>query len=580
VLINRALLFLARGSKRYILRVSFVVALTAFLNLIQFYTLSKIVSGLVQELSLDLPLLLLFLAMAFLQILLKPLVLSWTANCEAHVKRNLRERMLEKIKTLGLTYTDDARSGALYTLLLDRVEALGPYYSTYIPALFTVLSVSVGTIIYIYFINATTAYIMLAGLLGVIILPLFTYKYLWSTGKEVWAEYDAFGSDFLDLIQGMQTLKNLPACKVEKEKIQAKAKLIHKKTMDNMKVTTIENFLFELFSGTGSVLSIAYAAYCGLKGEIGFSELVLILFIVRSCFGPVQVLMNAWHLGFNGLSASGKITDFLKTEERQMRSYFDPPAEKSTGLQVEGVSFSYSTGARVLKDVSVELEDGKITAFVGESGSGKSTLSSLIAGLYPYREGKIYWGSDVLSKESCENWQSKLAAVWQEPYLFNLSFKDNLLIAKEDASEEELHEVIEKSELKDVVDKLPQGINTLVGEHGARFSGGERQRLAIARCFLRDAELILFDEATSSLDEKNQKSIQAAMERLAENKTLCIIAHRISTIVNAHKIYLLEDGCIMASGNHQELIKNSPEYVELLARQASLVSFDEVGGEI
>lgn len=579
MLINRALLFLARGNKRYILRVFFVVALAALLNLIQFYTLSKIVSSLVKEFSLDLALLLLFLAMALLQILLKPFVLCWTANCEAQVKRSLRKRMLEKIKTLGLSYTDDARSGALYTLLLDRVEALGPYYSTYIPNLLTVMSVSVGTILYIYSINAITAYIMLAGLLGVIILPLFTYKYLWSTGKEVWAEYDAFGSDFLDLIQGMQTLKNLPACKVEKAKIQAKAKLIHKKTMDNMKVTTIENFLFELFSGTGSVLSITYAAYCGLKGVIGFSELVLILFLVRSCFGPVQVLMNAWHLGFNGLSASGKITDFLKTDERQMRSSFAPPIEKSTGLQVEGVSFSYATGAQVLKDVSVELENGKITAFVGESGSGKSTLSSIIAGLYPYQEGKIYWGNDVLSKESCEKWQSKLAAVWQEPYLFNLSLKENLLIAKEDASEKELEEVIEKSELRDVVDKLPQGIHTLVGEHGARLSGGERQRLAIARCFLRDADLILFDEATSSLDEKNQKSIQDALERLTKNKTVCIIAHRISTIVNANKIYLLEDGFVSASGKHEELMKSSPEYVRLLANQASLVSFDEDGGE-
>ncbi|HHX19028.1 MAG TPA: ATP-binding cassette domain-containing protein [Clostridiaceae bacterium] len=579
MLINRALLFLARGNKRYIIRVSFVVALTAFLNLIQFYTLSVIVSGLVKDFRLDLPLLLLFLAIALLQILLKPLVLSWTADCEAQVKSNLRERMLERIKTLGLTYTDDARSGALYTLLLDRVEALGPYYSTYIPALLTVMSVSVGTILYIYFINKVTAYIMLAGLLGVVILPLFTYKYLWLTGKEVWQEYDAFGSDFLDLVQGMQTLKNLPACKIEKEKIQAKAKLIHKKTMDNMKVTTIENFLFELFSGTGALLSIAYAAYCGLKGEMGFSELILILFIVRSCFGPVQVLMNAWHLGFNGLSASGKITDFLKTEERQMRSSFDPPAEKSSGLQVEGLSFSYGTEAKVLKGVSVELEDGKITAFVGESGSGKSTLSSLIAGLYPYQEGKIYWGNDVLSKETCEKWQSKLAAVWQEPYLFNLSLKDNLMIAKEDTSEEELEEVIEKSELRDVVDKLPQGIDTLVGEHGTRLSGGERQRLAIARCFLRDADLILFDEATSSLDEKNQKSIQDALERLAKNKTLCIIAHRISTIVNADRIYLLEDGFVRASGDHEELMESSPEYVGLLAHQARLVSFDEDGGE-
>ncbi len=577
MLINRALLFLAKGSKRYILRVSLVVALTAFFNLVQFYTLSKIVSSLLKDFRLDLPLLLLFLVMAAHQIFFKPLVLRWTADCEAHVKRNLRERMLKKIKTLGLTYTDDARSGALYTLLLDRVEALGPYYSTYIPALFTVISVSVGTIIYIYFINKVTAYIMLAGLLGVVILPLFTYKHLWLTGKEVWMEYDAFGSDFLDLIQGMQTLKNLPACKVEKEKIQAKAKLIHKKTMDNMKVTTIENFLFELFAGTGSLLSIAYAAYCGLKGEIRFSELVLILFIVRSCFGPVQVLMNAWHLGFNGLSASGKITDFLKTEERQMRSSFEPPTEKSAGLKVEGLSFAYATGAKVLKDVSVELEDEKITAFVGESGSGKSTLSSIIAGLYPYQEGKIYWGDDVLSKETCEIWQEKLAAVWQEPYLFNLSLKDNLLIAKENASEEELEEVIEKSELGDVVEKLPQGIDTLVGEHGARLSGGERQRLAIARSFLKNADLILFDEATSSLDEKNQKSIQDALERLAKGKTLCIIAHRISTIVNADRIYLLENGFVRACGKHEELIQNSPEYVSLLANQADLVSD---GGEI
>ena len=510
----------------------------------------------------------LFLLFVLLQIALRYPTTNLTMVCEAGVKSVLRERMLDKLYRMGTLSLSEERSGILSAALLDRVEALAPYYSVYIPNLAMVFLVSFGCNLYILSLDRGVGGLLFLGILGIIAVPSFTYKYLWGTGTKVWKEYEDFSADFLDNLQGMETLKNLKACEIRKNAMKELSYSIHKKTMDNMKVTTLENFLFELFATVGSLLSVAYAGYSCFKGNLPVSLLILVMFLIRSCFAPVYSLMNAWHLGYNGVSASQKIRQILSEKEPEWREAF--AFEEKNSLCVQEVSFSYDGREDVLRELNFDLELGKIHAFVGKSGDGKSTLASLLAGLYPYQRGKIHLAKLSLSRENLYRWREKIGAVWQGTYLFNMSLRENLLIANPDAAEERINEAIRCANLEELVRRLPQGLDTELGEGGAMLSGGERQRVAIARCLLKNAEFLIFDEATSSLDEKNQSMIQDGLESLLKGKTSVMIAHRLSTIIGADCIFMLKGGKIIARGKHNELLETCREYKSLIESQRSL----------
>ncbi len=563
--VNKKLIGLSKGARKNIMHVTVITCFVFFVSIAQAFYISKMISALINCSGLFLHYFLLFICCIIIQAVLKRPAHLITATCEENIKKLIRTRLLNKLTDLGLIYLNDQRTGDATVAVLDRVEALAPYYSTYIPYLATVLFVSTGTLIYIAFIKISIAFCAFVGMLGVLVLPVFTYKYLWSTGDEVWNEYAKFGSDFLDNLQGMATLKNLKACSIKRKEMEKLAKTIHRKTMNNMKITTIENFLFELSADLGSVISIGYAAFLASRGELQTIHLLLILFLTRSCFTPVYALMNAWHLGYNGVAASSKIFEILSEPAVVWRQNFQIDGNKKY-LCVENLSFSYGN-VKVLDSISLELRPGTVNALIGKSGEGKSTLASVIAGLYPYTSGKIYDEEEGLSGTTVSNWYSKIGAVWQEPYIFNGSFRENLQMAKPTAVDSELYEAIEKANLKNVLANLPEGLDTMLGEKGSRLSGGEKQRVAIARCFLKDASILIFDEATSSLDEKNQTAIQNSINTLIKGKTVLVIAHRLSTVEKADVIYMMKNGKIICSGTHRELLSCSPEYTELIRNQ-------------
>ena len=300
-------------------------------------------------------------------------------------------------------------------------------------------------------------------------------------------------------------------------------------------------------------------------GQIAGTNVVLILFMIRNCFVPVYALMNAWHLGYNGVTASSEIENVLKEETPVWKENFE--AENTDTLSARQLSLSYKGKDIILNNIDLELKPGKTYAFVGKSGEGKSTLVSLLAGLYPYTSGEIQFKSLPLTLDTLSQWRENISAVWQNPYVFNGTLKENLLFAKPDATEAEINEAIKKANLSDILEKMPNGIDTELGENGSILSGGEKQRLAVARCFLKNTEILIFDEATSSLDEKNQSYIQESIELLKKGKTAIIIAHRLSTVKNADVIYMIDGGRIVASGTHEELYNNCPVYNKFVKGQ-------------
>lgn len=565
MLINSALLKIAKNLKRHIILVSLSSCFIGAVTIFQAFYLSWAINAVFERPDKIGYYFICFLFSVLLQMMLRYPLNILSVRSEALIKLDIRNILLDRIYELGLTRLTDERSGKLCALLLERIEALAPYYSTYLPNLITVLFVSVGCIIYIGSINFNVGFTALIGILGMLITPAFTYKYLWGSGTEVWKEYDKFGSDFLDNIQGMKTLKNLKACKIRREEMLRISKEIHTKTMEHMKITTIENFLFELSANIGSVLSVVYAVYLSSLGRINAGSVVFILFMIRNCFMPVYSLMGAWHLGYNGVTASSEIENILKEKIPVWKEDFD--VLNTDTLSSRQLSFGYNNQDMVLKNISLDLKPGKTYALVGKSGEGKSTLASLLAGLYPYTSGEIWFKNLPLTLNTVSEWRENISAVWQNPYVFNGTLKENLLFAKSDATDAEISAAIKEVNLQDILDKLPDGIDTELGENGSILSGGEKQRLAAARCFLKNTEILIFDEATSSLDEKNQGFIQDSIELLKKGRTAIIIAHRLSTVKNADIIYMIEGGRIIASGTHEELYNNCQTYHNLVEGQ-------------
>jgi ATP-binding cassette subfamily B protein len=240
----------------------------------------------------------------------------------------------------------------------------------------------------------------------------------------------------------------------------------------------------------------------------------------------------------------------------------------SGDIRFENVSFAYNwRDGDVLHDVSFTVPSQTVTALVGPSGSGKSTVAGLLAGFYPVREGKIFVGDTEINRQTVSDIQDRIGAVWQDCHLFYGTVRDNIRVGKPDAYESEIENAAGKANIHNFSAGLPGGYRTMLGERGQRFSGGERQRVALARAFLRDAPVIILDEATSSLDRKNEIAVQQSFAELSKGKTALVIAHRLSTIQNADQIIIMDGGRISAKGTHDELMSSSEAYRKLMGSQ-------------
>jgi len=225
-----------------------------------------------------------------------------------------------------------------------------------------------------------------------------------------------------------------------------------------------------------------------------------------------------------------------------------------------------------LEHVSFQIQSGQTVALVGPSGAGKTTLAQLLMRFWDPSEGSILLSGEDLREYRLEELRSKMALVAQDTYLFNSSLKENILIAKPDASHSEIVKAIEMSSLSELVESLPKGFDTMVGERGTSLSGGQRQRVAIARAFLKDAPILILDEATSHLDALSESEVRGALDKLKEDRTTIIIAHRLSTIRNADQIIVLDGGSIKESGNHDQLLKNQGLYSQLVYKQMNFLN--------
>ncbi len=341
------------------------------------------------------------------------------------------------------------------------------------------------------------------------------------------------------------------------------------------KVVKIETVLvraspiMETLTGLMIALLIFYSGKLIMSGELGLNNFFSFLAAMMLAYQPVRSLATL-NMSLNqGLAAAKRILPLIDNENKIKELENAEELKISKGeIKFEKVKFKYNKDeGEVLNDIDIFIEGGEMTSLVGHSGAGKSSLLNLIPRFYDRDDGDIKIDDQSIYKTKIRSLRSNISLVAQDITLFDDTIRNNILYANPDASNEELNEAVKFSYSKEFIEKLPNKFETLIGENGVRLSGGEKQRISIARAMLKKSSIILLDEATSSLDSDTETKIQEAIKLLTNNKTSLVIAHRLSTIKNSKKIYVIDDGKIVADGNHENLIKNSKIYKNFYEKQ-------------
>jgi subfamily B ATP-binding cassette protein MsbA len=327
--------------------------------------------------------------------------------------------------------------------------------------------------------------------------------------------------------------------------------------------------IMEFIIAIAIALIIFMGGYRSINGGLSMSEFVSFLAALMLAYAPVRALAGL-NIGFNeGMAAASRIYELIDKKNEIKEDKNLPDLKISSGnIIFKNVNFTYPDNSQILNNININITGGKRTAIIGESGSGKSTILNLIPRFYNLIKGKILIDGQEINTIKLSSLRKNMSIVSQDTILFDDTIKKNIAYANNNATNEEIYKASELAGINNFIDSLKNGYETIVGENGIKLSGGQKQRISIARAFLKNAPIILLDEATSSLDSVSEEKIKQALEDLTKNRTTLIISHKLSTIMNCDKIYVIQNGQIVTNGTHLELIKNSIYYKNLYDKQS------------
>ncbi len=501
-------------------------------------------------------------------------LLAWLNEAAAsavavRIKDDLRRRFFSRLLSLGPSYTRSRQTGDLAVAANQSIEALDAYYSQYLPQLFICAILPPGILFIVFPLDLLSGLILL---LTAPLIPFFMYMIGRDAGELTGRQYETLSrlsAHFLDSLQGLTTLKLFGQSRAQAANIASISERFRSTTLKVLQVTFLSAFALELLSTLGTALIAVEVGLRLLYGRMEFIPALFILVLAPEFYLPLRMLGQRFHAGMAGTSAAQRIFQVLDTPLPA------PPASPRTSasssltfksLTLSGISHTYlGTDLPALDHLDLEIHPGEHIAIVGPSGAGKSTLASLLLRFFEPSQGRLLVNGTALPLIPVGNWRDLIAWVPQNPSLFHATFAANLRIARPGASDEELTEAARLAHLHDFIESLPLKYETSIGEGGARLSSGQGQRLALARAFLKNAPILLLDEPTSSLDPATESLLEDSTRRLMQGRTVITIAHRLNTIFRADRILLLDQGRIVESGTHRELLERSGLYAQMVA---------------
>ncbi len=496
---------------------------------------------------------------------------GYTKKVAGKLKGILREKIIGKLLLLGPAYQADKRSGKMQSLVTDGVEYLEPYLVNYIPQIFVVLLSVIPMWIYIFVLSKEAGIILIAAIILAIIVPHMLMPFTSKSSIGYWREYAVLNAQYVDTMQGMNTLKMFASEKNKGEELHRNSESFRQRQIVNTRNSLVSSAFIIFMMGAGTSITTGIAAYSCSRGTLSYVGLLNIMFLVIECVRPVGEMNNAWHSSYLGLSVSREFIEIMD-EPVKIQKPKHPKKFAVTktlpDIEFRNVEFSYDSRREMaLRNVSFEVEGGQTVAFVGESGSGKSTIINLLMRFYDAENGQICINDIDIKKMDPDDLRKNMAVVFQNTYLFFGTVMENIRMARPEASEAEVYQAAKIAHAHEFIMELENGYDTLVGERGTTLSGGQRQRISIARAILKNAPILIMDEATSSVDAATEEIIQETLNGLRKKYTTILIAHRLSTVQNADKIYVLNNGKIVEEGKHEELIEKKGFYYSLIEAQ-------------
>ena len=497
---------------------------------------------------------------------------TWIAQ---HITFDMRNQMFRHLQSMSQRFFTTSSQGDIITRMTSDIDGVQSVIAnTYTNILSNVITLAVA-------MTAMFQKNWILALCGIIIVPLFALptRLAGKTRWELTRESQACNDEINGILNETLSVSGQLLVKLfgkEEYEFGRYEKMNRRMIRLNIRERMAGRWFFVVISTfssigpmmlylVGGVLMMRYDA------DLTVGDITVLVALLGRMYGPVNQLLSIQVDWIRSMALFTRIFEYFDLPV-EIRNPEHPviPVQKDGRVSFEHVNFAYEEDRQILKDICLSLESGQCIALVGPSGSGKSTIVNLIPRLYDVTGGRVCFDGHDVRDLDLTFLRSQIGVVTQETYLFNASIRENLLYAKPEATEEEMAECCRKANIYEFIMQQPEGFDTMVGNRGLKLSGGEKQRLSIARVLLKDPSLLIFDEATSALDSVSEKLIQDAIDPLIRNRTSILIAHRLSTILAADRIYVVRDGRIVEEGTHEDLVNAGGTYQELYETQFSL----------
>ncbi len=493
------------------------------------------------------------------------------------VKRILREKIYGKLLKLGASYRENVATSEVVQMAAEGVEQLETYFGRYLSQLFYSLLAPLTLFVILAFVNVKASVVLLVCVplipISIVVVQKFAKKLL----HKYWGIYTELGDSFLENLQGLTTLKIYQADADKAVEMDEESQRFRKITMKVLTMQLNSTSVMDIIAYGGAAVGMIVTLSEFAKGNVSLGGALMIILLASEFFIPLRLLGSFFHIAMNGMAASDKIFALLDLPEPENRGV--ELENKEISIQLKEVQFSYEESREILNNVSMDFAAGSFTSLVGTSGCGKSTIAGILMGRNKGYQGSITIQGKELRDISGKSLMNHITLVSHNSYLFKGTVRNNLKMGKADATEKEMCAVLEKVNLLGFL-QAQQGLDTVVMEKGSNFSGGQCQRLALARALLHDTPVYIFDEATSNIDMESEEMIMEVIRELAKTKTILLISHRLANVVESDRIYMVENGGVVQMGTHKELMAEEGPYSRLYRYQSELEAYGKENGKV